>query len=229
MRSGALPFSASPVSHRAPRRQSPRPARAPHPVAGYRQRAHLHTPQREEFSAYEVWHEPRQDRRLTYIVHPAGKGFIHPVSVDDVKDRLAQLGAHFTESLEVVQFSPMTRARRKFPCYGMQWGSAIYLYPIEANLEECYVAPPRPAQQIEARMFGGVWTQRGRHWYLRWTEQAIQDFYLNNVLIHEVGHLNDPRNTRTRDRENFANWFAIEYGYRPTQPARLARRAETPS
>ena len=52
---------------------------------------------------------------------------------------------------------------------------------------------------------------------LIWTEQTIKDFYLNNVLIHEIGHLNDARNTKPNDRERFANWFAIEYGYRATR------------
>jgi hypothetical protein len=55
-----------------------------------------------------------------------------------------------------------------------------------------------------------------------WTEQAVRDFYLNNILIHELGHLVDQRNTRTIDRERYAEWFAVEYGYRATQTARRA-------
>jgi hypothetical protein len=29
--------------------------------------------------------------------------------------------------------------------------------------------------------------------------------------------VHDLRNSNSRDRERFANWFAIEYGYRPTR------------
>ena len=51
---------------------------------------------------------------------------------------------------------------------------------------------------------------------MQWTKETIEDFYLNNILIHELGHLLDDRNTSYTDRERYAEWFAIEYGYLPT-------------
>lgn len=151
------------------------------------------------------------------IVKQPGRGFVHAVSPQEVRERVSVLAPQFTRALEVVQLGGMTRKRTLFPCYGMQWGSAVYLYPIEESLVEVYSRPPTPQQEIEARMFGGRWTHDGAMWRLTWTERAIKDFYLNNVLIHEIGHLNDARNSNSRDRERFANWFAIEYGYRPTR------------
>ncbi len=114
----------------------------------------------------------------------------------------------------------MTRKRQLFPCYGMQWGTAVYLYPMEDSLVEHYRRPPTPQQQIEARMYGGQWSHDGSLWRLTWTEETIRDFYLNNVLIHEVGHVNDERNTNSQNRERYANWFAIEYGYRASRRAK---------
>jgi predicted metalloendopeptidase len=43
---------------------------------------------------------------------------------------------------------------------------------------------------------------------------------LNNVLIHEIGHTVDDRNSSFLDRERFANWFAVEYGYRASRGRR---------
>jgi hypothetical protein len=111
----------------------------------------------------------------------------------------------------------MTRKRSLFPLYGMQWGPSIYLYPIEESLQEIYHSPPTPQQQIEARMFGVVWRQIDRVWTLTWTPESIRDFYLNNVLVHEIGHVNDLRNTNSAARERYANWFATEYGYRASR------------
>jgi hypothetical protein len=145
---------------------------------------------------------------------------VHPVTTDEVTERIALLPKKYMKNLEVVQFSRMTRKRALFPCYGMQWGTAVYLYPIEVSLTETYVAPPRPEQIIEARMFGGQWEQEGRRWMLHWTKDAIRDFYLNNVLIHEIGHTVDDRNTSFQDRERWANWFAVEYGYRASRGRR---------
>jgi hypothetical protein len=203
------------------RRQTGAPAqhvvRDRRPVAAFRHRGWQAGLKLEDFNAPEVWHPSDAGRRGRFIVQPAGAGFCHAVSVEEVRDRLDQLGLRFTHNLKVVQLSSMTRKRQFFPCYGMQWGTAVYLYPIEDSLVEVYSRPPAPQQQIEARMYGGRWSHDGKLWRLTWTAETIKDFYLNNVLIHEVGHLNDNRNANSRDRERFANWFAIEYGYRPTR------------
>jgi hypothetical protein len=201
-------------TNRGSRRQGARPA------AAFRQRFHGESPISEGFGAPEVWHEPTGRHRIRYIVEPAGEGYRHPVTVKEVAERIAELPERFRRSLEVVQFSRMTRKRALFPCYGMQWGSAVYLYPIEASLVEVYARPPRPDQLIEARMFGGKWHEEHGGWRLVWSEEAIRDFYLNNVLIHEIGHCVDDRNTSFDDRERFANWFAVEYGYRTSRGRR---------
>lgn len=185
------------------------------PAAAYRQR--VASADSAHFSAPELWYPSRGPTGLKIVEQQAGEDYFHPVSAEQVRQRLARLPEQFTRELEVVQFSRMTRKRRTFPCYGMQWGQTIYLYPIESSLVELYCVPPKPAQQIEARQFGAVWGHNGADWTLTWTPETLQDFYLNNVLIHELGHLNDPRNTSYRDRERYANWFAIEYGFRPSR------------
>ncbi|MBX3440626.1 MAG: hypothetical protein KF861_24255 [Planctomycetaceae bacterium] len=171
----------------------------------------------DPFCPPEVWHEPTARDRIEIITQSAGVGYIHPVTAAEVAARIEDLPSRFREPLEVVQLSTMTRKRALMPLYGLQWGSTVYLYPIEETLVETYRCPPLPSQQIEARMFGGVWRQIGPLWCLEWTLPALKDFYLNNILIHEIGHVNDTRNTTSRDRERYAEWFAIEYGYRASR------------
>jgi hypothetical protein len=173
----------------------------------------------------ETWHEPREtaDRDFRFVVDEPGTGYKHVLTPDDVRERLAVFPATMLKPLQVVHFSRMTRKKLRFPCYGMQWGNTIYLYPVEENRVETFRDPPRPAQQIEARMYGGKWDYaRGEGWRLRWTEESIRDYYLNNILIHELGHLVDDRNTSSIDRERYAEWFAIAYGYLPSR--RQSRR-----
>jgi hypothetical protein len=188
--------------------------------------------ERLPFVPPEDWHEPREDGRgYRIVVQRPGEGFRHVLTPDEVRERLSALPKRFLDLLEVVQFSRMTRKKQSFPCYGMQWGASAYLYPIEDNLVEFYSAPPKPNQVNEARMYGGRWVHEAPDvWKLVWTERAVKDFYLNNILIHEVGHLLDDRNSRTIDRERYAEWFAVEYGYKPTrrlwmcQPRAVSRR-----
>ena len=190
--------------------------RSVRPDAAYRQRRRQDEIA-SHFSAPETWHEPQQRSAIEYVVQPAGPGYVHPVTIEEVQARLAELPGPLVECVEVVQLSSMTRKRRLFPLYGMQWGPNVYLYPIEESLTEAYVRPPRPDQLVEAKMFGGRWTQSGNEWKLTWTPDSIRDFYLNNVLIHEVGHVNDTRNTNNHKREQYAIWFATEYGYRASR------------
>ncbi len=200
------------------------PARSKHatglrPAAGFRQRFH-ETTYSEGFGAPETWHEPVGRNSVKFVVEPAGEGYVHPVTTEEVAERIKQLPKRFRNKLEIVQFSRMTRKRALFPCYGMQWGTAVYLYPIESTYVERYARPPRPEQLIEARMYGGQWQAEGRGWTLSWTADSIRDFYLNNVLIHEIGHTVDDRNGGFVERERFANWFAVEYGYRVSRGRR---------
>ncbi|MGC4004522.1 MAG: hypothetical protein QM811_15935 [Pirellulales bacterium] len=176
------------------------------------------------FMPPETWYEPAGDGRpYKIVVQNPGEGFRHVLTPDQIRARLAELPAEFVSKLEVVHLGRMTRKKASAPCYGMQWGATLYLYPIEESLVEEYTAPPSHAQRIEAKMYGGRWVCEDGVWRLHWSEESIQDFFANNILIHELGHILDDRNSTTVDRERYAEWFAIHYGYKPTQTARTAR------
>jgi len=184
------------------------------------------------FAPPEDWHEPKEahndpSARKDYhiVVQSPGEGFRHVLSPNEIRDRLAQLPSHFVRPLDVVQLSRMTRKKCSFPCYGMQWGTAIYLYPIDETLIEYFESPPRPEVVNETKMYGARWEDEATNcWKLIWSEQSIKDYYLDNILIHELGHLLDERNTSYVDRERFAEWFAIEHGYRKGATSTRRRR-----
>ena len=158
------------------------------------------------------------------VKQPPGPGYRHILTETEIRDRLSQLPVHFLRSLEVIQLSRMTRKKQTFPCYGMQWGTSLYLYPLEESLTEYFYRPPRPNLVNEARMYGGRWVHEPPSvWKLIWSPASIKDFYLNNILIHELGHLVDDRNTNYADRERYAEWFAIKYGYLPSRSTRGGR------
>jgi hypothetical protein len=213
------------MSHRINRKTNTRSPGVRRPTGSRGQRS-LHTivPGRRSrsgerrhnsFLPPEIWYPPGVggSQRYRILVQPPGPGLRHVVTPEQIRARLAELPPAMLDRLEVVQLSQVTRKKRRFPCYGMQWGCAIYLYPVEADLVERFVRPPRPAAQIEAATYGGQWeVGDDGTWRLVWTEAAIRDFYLNNILIHELGHLLDDRNCSYVDRERYAEWFAIRYG-----------------
>lgn len=182
------------------------------------------------FAASEQWYEPRTPDAGGYrfVVQEPGEGYRHAVTPEEIRERLARAPRELVRSLQVVQLSRLTRKKRLFPCYGMQWGHAVYLYPMPADLVEYVPRPPLPAERNEAAMYGGRWEQvHAGLWRLVWTEQAIKDYYLNNILFHELGHLHDRRNRRHADRERYAEWFAVRYGYQPSRCTALRRTRPT--
>lgn len=177
----------------------------------------------------EDWHEPSEEPAAGYrfIVQPPGKGYRHVLTPAEIFNRLSQLPQWMTRPLEIVQLSRMTRKKVSFPCYGMQWGSTLYLYPLEYDSREGFVewlsVPPTPAQQIEVKMYGGRWVEAAPHgWKLAWSEKALRRFFLDNILIHELGHLLDNRNESYVDRERFAEWFAVHYGHKRSRQRRTS-------
>jgi len=199
----------------------PREERAPR-----QRRACVGTSLRTEFEPPEEWHEPQaRSNGLQILVRPPGAGYRHVVTPDEIRARLRQLPPAFLRDLQVIQLSTMTRKKESAPCYGMQWGQAVYLYPLEESLTEWYALPPTPAHAQEARRYGARWKPAaGGGWELHWTASSARDYYLNNILIHEIGHLVDDRNTTPKASERFAEWFALEHGYKPTRPAGRKRR-----
>jgi hypothetical protein len=195
--------------------------------AVYGRRARGGTRHQEVFMPTEDWHEPVGDSGYRVVEQEPGEGFRHAVTAQEVRERLSVLPTDFIDPVEVVQLSRMTQKKKTFPCYGMQWGPTLYLYPINEGLVEFFYRPPRPAEIVEATMYGAKWRHESQSmWTLEWSEASIRDFYLNNILIHELGHLLDERNTSYVDRERYAEWFAIEYGYKPSREELAANGAQ---
>jgi hypothetical protein len=218
MRRTAITHLRSPLANRS--LGASQPSRSNRPMVRHNQRARGERNQKLPFVPPEDWYEPKERKPGQYriVSQSPGEGYRHILTPQQIRDRLARLPAEFVEPLEVIQLSQMTRKKRCYPCYGMQWGSTLYLYPIEENLVEHFDAQPKPDVINEARMYGGQWREgRGTAWELVWTPEAIQDFYLNNILLHELGHLLDTRNTTYMARERYAEWFAVHYGYRASR------------
>ena len=147
----------------------------------------------------EDWHEPSEETtEYRILVQSPGRGFRHILTPAEITARLSMLPEHFVEGLEVVQLSRMTRKKQSFPCYGMQWGASLYLYPIEESLVEYYSAPPKPSQVNEARMYGG-----------RWLQEVAECLEARLDRSHDQGFLSqqhsDPRTGASARRSQFAH------------------------
>jgi len=183
------------------------------------------------YSPPETWFEPREvrDTPPRVITEAPGKGYVHAVTAAEITIFLSRLPPAVLESIfaavDVIKLSGRTRKNSAQNIYGLQWGSAVYMYPFPESLTEIYVRPPRVETRIETERYGGRWSPLpGGFFELRWTPKSLRDYYLCEILMHEIGHGLDTKNVSFNARERFANAFATEYGYLPWKEAHQARR-----
>lgn len=121
------------------------------------------------------------------IALPLAEGFVHPCTVGAVEEKLRDIDPTFIQGLRAVFLLGGTRKQyttwySTVATYGTYWRDCIFLMAI----------PNRNSRRCLTR---------------------LQVMFLNDVLIHEVGHHVDQRPyTTTKEKEKFADAFAIKYG-----------------
>jgi hypothetical protein len=150
---------------------------------------------------------------------PPGTEYFHAVTAEEVDERIRRLPPELTRVVENVELA----AHNRGGCLGLAWGTSIYLYPVD-GYEFWHYRKPDPFDLIEQEQAGGKWDQPTHdRWRCTHTPETMKRLYLDNVLVHEIGHLNDQRNASYHKREAFAEHFAREYGIRPC-PRKIKKR-----
>ena len=149
---------------------------------------------------------------------PLHSAFIMPVTAKEVQTVLCQIPTLFLDNLKAVFLLGGTRKQEKafhLYQYGGYWQQCIFLnaYP-KSKMHLTYKKWPHPAIIEEYRRAGVHIVRKRRVMTLTFSPQSLKTFYLRDTLFHELGHHLDTRNIRQVERERFAEWFAMEYGYR---------------
>ena len=154
-----------------------------------------------------------------------------PVDEISVLEALRTVPSHFTKGLDAVLLLGGTRKQEKAfkRCfvYGRYSTDRIFLHPFpRKHMVLTYRFEGRPSILNEYERAGAKISFERRCWHVQFDEESLKRFYLQDVLMHELGHHVDSPNFRSKSdkkAEGFAEWFASEYGYRL---ARLRRRDE---
>jgi hypothetical protein len=97
------------------------------------------------------------------------------------------------------------------------WGSGVraivlYPWPRDCMLRFSKRRPSARTLRAYSRWTRDLIRYRGV-WCLRWSEQALHDFYLRGLVAHEVGHHRDPHRrsqANARRQEETAEQYALE-------------------
>jgi hypothetical protein len=157
------------------------------------------------------------DGLLVRAVPVRSPSFLLPVTCADVIETLDRVPTRFTAGLRAVFLLGGSAKQKQVAsgrlfAYGSYGYGFIFLHAYPANqMTEVWPHLPKPSVRREYERAGAVWRQVTGGWQLEFTPESLRRFYLNDVLLHEVGHHVDRGSGKNkRDAEAFANWMAIE-------------------
>lgn len=135
------------------------------------------------------------EQKPIYIVDNPSRDFYFPIDVNEVKATLGKLPIEHTEHITHIWFQKIKKNdylegktfQASFIC-----GSGVYLivlhpFPMD-NIMRLGKSKPTKKTLNYYKDFGVVLKEDEAGWSLKWTEENVKKYYLESLLLHEVGH-----------------------------------------
>jgi len=161
-----------------------------------------------------------------FIVENPSRDFYFPVSVDDIKDVLYKLPKEHTEHLTHIWLRKIKKKDYLSDdslqgCFIV--GRGVYLivlhpFPKDNRMIFGKKKPLQKSVNFYKNYTNELRQDKDGFWYLQWTESSIRRYYLESLLLHEIGHSIDSFYTqfwskaKSREQEVFANSYASFWG-----------------
>lgn len=158
------------------------------------------------------------DETPIFITENPSRDFYFPVSVEEIKLILAKLPKEHTEHLTHIWLQKIKKIdylngdtfQGCFIC-----GSKVYLivlhpFPTDNKMRFGKTKPENKNLNYYKKYTTDL-QQDDKGWFLQWTDQTIKDYYLNDLLLYQIGQSIDSFYKRywsvaaKTKRENFAN------------------------
>ncbi len=169
---------------------------------------------------------PTENQELPiFMVDNPSRDFYFPVSVEEIKQFLLKLPKEQTDNITHIWLRKVSKKEYEkdkiqgcFICgSGVQ---LIVLYPFPTNLKMDFGSrkPTRKELKWYAAYQPELLEKEGK-WILKWTKESIKRYYLEGLLLHEMGHQLDSYYQRywsatykKQKAESFADNFAYYWG-----------------
>ena len=161
-----------------------------------------------------------------FIVDNSSRDLFFPVTVKEIKELLNKLPDEQTENLTHIWLRKMTN--KEYEKEGSYQGcficgsgvSLIVLYPFPTDLKMKFGKKKPDKKTLKwYSTFNPELIESNGNWILKWTEEKIKRYYLEGLLLHEIGHQIDSMyqrfwssNYKKQKGEKFADNYAYYWG-----------------
>jgi hypothetical protein len=147
-----------------------------------------------------------------YIIDPLPKGYVYPCSIDDIRTKIGELSSKTLRNISVIHLCNQVKMNPGVDAH-IYDGTDIRIYPVPEKLRWNYGwNKPNPALAQERLEFGAYWRKIEDEWWLCWDKDSLKGYFLNHVLLHEIGHSLDDVHCGTNRGEKLAEAFAHRVG-----------------
>ena len=137
------------------------------------------------------------------------RDFYHPCTPEQVRAVLSHLPRRYTRSLRAVVFRRLPKRDYE---RGVEARSCIVLNAFSVSNEVDWgTIPPAESTRRHYAPWCDCWQCRDGRWIQVWMAKEVQRYYLYHLLLHELGHINQPDYHSLRRRESFAEDFALTW------------------
>lgn len=169
---------------------------------------------------------PTEDQeKPLFIVENTSRDFYFPITVDEIKVTLKKLPKEHTEYLTHIWLAKVKKSeylkddtwQAQFIC-----GSKVYLIKLYAVPKDNKMlfgqAKPTTKQLSFYKQYCKDLHHDKNGWYLQWTTESYKKYYLEKLLLNEIGHSVDYMyqrywsKTSSKQTDDFANNYAIFWG-----------------
>lgn len=182
--------------------------------------------------AHSIEKPAENDELPIFIKDNPSKDFYFPVNETEILERINQLPLEHRENITHIWLKKVDQEdyRNHDSFQGMFiCGSGVNLIVLSAFPKDLrMVFGTKKPLKRELNLYSN-WSQdlqfdeKKEFWFLQWQEETIRDYYLNSLLLHEIGHFVESAYQRFWSKakrnksENFADNFARIWHLRNTE------------
>jgi hypothetical protein len=175
------------------------------------------------FKRYHTLLPPSEnEEKPVFLVENPSKDFYFPASVEEIKETLKKLPKEHTEILTHIWLDKVKKRdylSGEMPQGMFICGSKVYLIKLYAVPKDNKMLFGKKKPNNKRLTFYKPYCtdlQYGKEgWYLQWTQEAMKKYFLEKLLLHEIGHCVDFVYQRhwskanSKQVEDFADNYAV--------------------
>ena len=181
----------------------------------------------------QIWdrlsEEEVQEGYLVLRDNPS-RDFFHPVSEEEIRKTLDRMPRKLTYSLRAVVMPRSSASDRRRGVEARRRYLCIVLNPFPKSLRLFWSSSPPKAKAVHHyEPWNARWEEDETGWYQAWDLEDLKRYYLFHLLLHELGHINQPSFHALSRREEFAEDFALTWARKLNVLRRETKAADTTS